>query len=123
MGVQPDAAGGVLTISFLIVPGEEAAKAPGAVLVETLVVVEMEMKARKQTIGLALDEFPRLTQWEPHLDWLLKGVFDAHRHVAYVSAGSQRSLIDSMIDSKKNGYLYKMVDVLFVSTVPLAAAL
>jgi len=123
MGAQPDAAGGIPTITFSIVPGDEAVKAPGAVLVETLDAVEMEMKARKQTIGLALDEFQRLTQWEPQLDWLLKGVFDAHRHVACALAGSQRSLIDSMIDSKKNGGLYKMVDVLFVLTVPVAAAL
>jgi len=67
MGAQPDAAGGIPTITFSIVPGDDAVKAPGAVLVETLDAVEMEMKARKQTIGLALDEFQRLTQWEPQL--------------------------------------------------------
>ena len=118
VGAQPDPAGGLPTLTFSIAPGPDSAKRPGSLLVETLDAVEAEMAARKQAIGLALDEFQRLTKWETEIDWLLKGVFDAHRHVSYVLAGSQRSLIDAMIDSKVKGGLYKMVDILDVQPIP-----
>ncbi len=117
-GAQPDLAGGAPTVTFSIVPSAEAEKAPGTLLTETLDAVETELGARDAELGLVLDEFQRLAQWVPELDWLLKGVFDSHRRVAYVLSGSERSVIDAMIDSKRTGGLYKMVDVMPVGPIP-----
>ena len=118
VGAQPDPSGGLPTFTFSIAPGPEAKQKPGSLLVETLDAVEAEMAARRQTIGVALDEFQRMAKWEPEIDWLLKGLFDEHRNVSYVLAGSQRSIIDAMIDSKTKGGLYKMADVLVVKPIP-----
>lgn len=118
VGAQPDLVGGLPTMTFSVTPSEEAEKEPGTLLVETLDAVEKEMTSRGGSVGLALDEFQRLAQWVPQLDWLLKGLFDHHRSVAYVLAGSQRSLIDAMIANKQEGGLFKMVDVLPLGPIP-----
>jgi hypothetical protein len=120
IGAQPDPTGGAPTVTFSVVPNEDASKDPGALLIETLDAVEKEAAARNARIGVALDEFQRLAHWVPKVDWVLKGVFDAHRRVAYVLAGSERSVIDAMIDDKQEGGLYKMVDVMPVGPIPTA---
>ena len=117
-GAQPDPAGGVPTVTFSVVPSEETEKDPGRLLIETLDAVEQESAARNEQIGLALDEFQRLSHWIPKVDWLLKGAFDEHRRVAYVLSGSERSVINAMIDSKREGGLFKMVDVMSVGPIP-----
>ena len=119
IGAQPDPAGGMPTFTFAVTAPADMTEQPGSVLVETLDAVEAEMATRKQPIGIALDEFQRLSAWEPEIDWLLKGVFDSHRHISYVLAGSERAVIDGMIASKAKGGLYKMVDVLNVGPIPI----
>jgi hypothetical protein len=79
---------------------------------DVLDAIEQELAARKLTLGLALDEFQRLqTLGGVEIDWPLKELLERHRRIAYVLAGSERTIIEQMIGNKKTG-LWKLVDVL-----------
>jgi hypothetical protein len=90
---------------------------PGALFVAALNAVEEELRERGETLGLALDEFQRLSRWDPEIDWLLKGTLESHRRISYVLAGSERSLIEQMLDTKKAG-LWKVAEILDLQPIP-----
>jgi AAA+ ATPase superfamily predicted ATPase len=111
---------GAPTVSFSVMPtAVPAASAvrPGQVFVDALNAVEEELRERGETLGLALDEFQRLARWDPEIDWLLKGTLESHRRISYVLAGSEKSLIEQMLDAKKAG-LWKVAEILDLQPIP-----
>lgn len=109
-------ASGTPSVSFTVSPVPTASR-PGHVFVEALNAVEEELRERGETLGLALDEFQRLVRWDPEIDWLLKGTLESHRRISYVLAGSERSLIEQMLDAKKAG-LWKVAEILDMQPIP-----
>jgi hypothetical protein len=82
------------------------------VVTDVLDAVEAELDARDLTIGLALDEFQRLGHWYGDgVAWQMKELLERHRRIGYVLAGSERTLIEQMLENRKAG-LWKVVDVL-----------
>jgi hypothetical protein len=82
------------------------------VVTDVLDAVEAELDARDLTIGLALDEFQRLGRWYgDEVAWQMKELLERHRRIGYVLAGSERTLIEQMLENRKAG-LWKLVDVL-----------
>lgn len=87
---------------------------------EVLDAIEAELEARDVTLGLALDEFQRLGRWYgDDIAWQMKELLERHRRIAYVLAGSERSLLEQMLKDRKAG-LWKVVDVLPMQPVPTA---
>lgn len=85
---------------------------------DVLDAIEAELAERDLSLGLAIDEFQRLRALTGvAIDWPLKEVFERHRRIAYVCAGSERGLIEQMLDSKKVG-LWKVGDVLHMEPIP-----
>lgn len=112
---------GAPSVSFSVLPPLQAAAAavrPGQVFADTLNAVEEELRERGETLGLALDEFQRLARWDPEIDWLLKGTLESHRRISYVLAGSEKSLIEQMLDAKKAG-LWKVAEILDLQPIPV----
>jgi hypothetical protein len=82
------------------------------VVTQVLDAVEAELEARELTIGLALDEFQRLGRWYgADVAWQMKELLERHRRIGYVLAGSERALVEQMLENRKAG-LWKVVDVL-----------
>ncbi len=87
-------------------------------ITDVLDAVEAELETRRITIGLCLDEFQRLGRWYgADVAWQLKEMLERHRRIAYVLAGSERTLVEQMLEDKKAG-LWKVVDVLDMQPVP-----
>ncbi len=85
---------------------------------EVLDAVEQELTERDLTLGLALDEFQRLAALtNTAIDWPLKEIFERHRRISYVCAGSERSVIEQMLENRKVG-LWKASDVLHMGEIP-----
>jgi len=111
-------ANGQPTVSFAVNPALSGPN--GQIFTEVLDAVEAELASRKLTMGIALDEFQRLRLWcGEEIDWPLKSMFERHRHIAYVLAGSERALITQMLANKKAG-LWKVVDILDMQPIPNA---
>ncbi|HEY9228864.1 MAG TPA: hypothetical protein VIP11_19585 [Gemmatimonadaceae bacterium] len=85
---------------------------------DVLDAIEHELTERDLTLGLAIDEFQRLAALtDTAIDWQLKEVFERHRRIAYVCAGSEQSIIEQMLENRKVG-LWKASDVLHVGPIP-----
>jgi hypothetical protein len=113
---------GAPSVSFSVTSPRATAAAPvrpGQVFVDALNAVEEELRERGETLGLALDEFQRLARWDGEIDWLLKGTLESHRRISYVLAGSEKSLIEQMLDAKKAG-LWKVAEILDLQPIPVA---
>ncbi len=106
------------SMTFQVTP---AVAAQDALLVtEVLDAVEGELTDRNLTLGLGLDEFQRLGRWYgDDVAWQLKEMLERHRRIAYVLAGSERSLIEQMLANRKSG-LWKVVEILDMQPVPPA---
>jgi len=112
--VAPD---GTLSLAFTVTPAPEPS---GKVkqFIEVLDAIESELDVRDLEIGLGLDEFQRLRKWcGEDFDWPLKEMFERHRRIGYVLAGSERSLIEQMLENKKAGF-WKVVDILPMGPLP-----
>jgi len=112
--VAPD---GTLSLAFSVTPATEPS---GKVkqFIEVLDAIESELDGRGVELGLGLDEFQRLRQWcGEEIDWPLKAMFERHRRIGYVLAGSEKSLIEQMLENKKAG-LWKVVDILPMGPMP-----
>ena len=81
-------------------------------LPDVLDAINAQMGRRKETLGLALDEFQRIHEWGAEdAEWALRESLQRHRHVAYVLAGSKRHLIEAMVGNKGRA-LWKLVEPL-----------
>lgn len=110
-------AAGQPTLTFQVAP--DVAPQDALVVTDVLDAVEAELEARDLELGVALDEFQRLGRWYgEEVAWQLKELLERHRRIGYVLAGSERSLIDQMLENRKAG-LWKVVDVLHLQ--PIAA--
>lgn len=68
-------------------------------------------KARRLTLGAALDEFQEIHKFGGETaEWDLRAAIQHHHHIGYVLAGSREHMIHRMIVSQ--GAFYKMVDKL-----------
>ena len=106
------------TVSFTVNPALSGRN--GQIFTEVLDAIEAELESRNLTMGIALDEFQRLRLWcGEGIDWPLKSMFERHRHIAYVLAGSERALIAQMLANKKAG-LWKVVDIIDMQPIPSA---
>ncbi len=109
---------GIPTVSFNVAP--TTAEPSPQLFTDVLDAVDAELAERGMFMGLALDEFQRLRQWcGDDIDWPLKAMFERHRNIGYVLAGSERAMIRQMLDNKKAG-LWKVVDVLDMSPIPVS---
>lgn len=80
--------------------------------------IHHELQARDRTLAIAIDEFQRLHEWGGEdAEWALKASIERHPRIAYVMAGSQRTLIEAMI-SRKGRALWKQADVLPFGAIP-----
>jgi hypothetical protein len=108
---------GLPTVSFSVAPVDARAEKT-RLFTDVLDAVEAELESRDLTMGLALDEFQRLRLWcAEEIDWPLKAVLERHRRISYVLAGSERALIDQMLDNKKAG-LWKLVEIVDIQPIP-----
>ena len=106
-----------LAFSFTPGPGADHSEVDAGIFFATLDAVEAELKERKLTIGLGLDEFQRLRKWtDRDIDWQLKEMLEGHRHIAYVLAGSERALVEQMLANRKAG-LWKVVETLSMGPI------
>lgn len=115
-----DADTGEATVSFRVslVPTPTAAPVqPGQLFVDTLNAVEDELRDRGETMGLALDEFQRLAQWDPQIDRLLAAALESHRRISYVLAGSARRVVEPMLEPMAVG-LRQVSEVLELPPIP-----
>lgn len=104
------------SVSFTVNPALSGPN--GQIFTDVLDAIEAELQSRNLTMGIALDEFQRLRLWcGDGIDWPLKSMFERHRHIAYVLAGSERALIAQMLANKKAG-LWKVVDILDMQPIP-----
>jgi hypothetical protein len=80
--------------------------------------VEAALQARDLHLRLGLDEFQRLGKWYgDDVAWQMKGLLERHRRIAYVLAGSERSMIEQMLANRKAG-LWKVVELLDMQPIP-----
>lgn len=80
--------------------------------------IHLELEARGLTLAIAIDEFQRLHEWGGEdAEWALKAAIEQHPRIAYVLAGSQRTLIEAMI-SRKGRALWKQAEALPFGPVP-----
>lgn len=108
------------SVMFQVSPALDARDA--LVVTDVLDAVEAELEDRDLAMGLGLDEFQRLGRWYgDDVAWQLKALLERHRRIGYVLAGSERSLVEHMIENRKAG-LWKVVDVLDMPVI-LAAEL
>ncbi len=85
---------------------------------EVLDAVEAELTARDLTLGIGLDEFQRIGMWYgDDVAWQLKELLERHRRMAYVLAGSERTMIEQMLANRKAG-LWKVVEILDMQPLP-----
>lgn len=88
-------------------------------LSDALDAVNTLLERRGTTLGIGLDEFQRIHEWGGEdAEWALKDVFERHRRIGYVLAGSKRHQIEAMV-TKKGRALWKQVDLLAFG--PIAA--
>ena len=74
--------------------------------------LQARLEREHRTLGLCLDEFQRLHQWGGEdAEWALREAIQRHTRIAYVFAGSKRSLIEGMVTTKGRA-LWKQADVL-----------
>lgn len=108
--------GGVPQFSLALEPGATASR-PG-LFTDALDAIEAEVARRRLALGLGLDEFQRLLAWGGEdVEWALKASLERHRQIAYVLAGSSRSLIEEMV-TKRDRALWKTVDMLALGPIP-----
>ncbi|HET7273880.1 MAG TPA: ATP-binding protein [Longimicrobiaceae bacterium] len=85
---------------------------------EALSSIHQELEDRDLTLALVIDEFQRLHAWGGEdAEWALKAAIEQHPRIAYVLAGSQKSLIEAMI-SRKGRALWKQTEVLPFGPIP-----
>ena len=103
--------------SFTFQVAPTAAAQDALLVTEVLDAVEAELVARNLTLGLGLDEFQRIGKWYgDDVAWQLKELLERHRRIAYVLAGSERSMIEQMLANRKAG-LWKVVEILDMQPV------
>lgn len=103
--LTPDPASGLIVPSLDVrlraAPIEEQRQS----LSRTMDAIEALAKARKTTIGVALDEFQEIQRFGGEAaEWHLRGIIQHHRHVSYVLAGSQAHIIGRMLESGRAFY-------------------
>jgi len=80
-----------------------------ATLGEALDAIDRLAKAKRETIGIVLDEFQELHRYGgADAEWHLRGVIQRHKRVGYVLAGSKESLILAM--TEKSRAFYKLFE-------------
>lgn len=108
---------GTLSLAFSVTPATDPSEKVKQ-FIEVLDAIEAELDVRGVELGLGLDEFQRLRQWcGEEIDWPFKEMFERHRRIGYVLAGSEKSLIEQMLENKKAG-LWKVVDILPMGPIP-----
>lgn len=81
-------------------------------LPDALDAVNAHLERRDMVMGIGIDEFQRIHQWGGEdAEWALKDVFERHRSIGYVLAGSKRHQIEAMVTTKGRA-LWKQVDLL-----------
>lgn len=111
-----DPATGRWTVSFAAAP-----KAPTAVrLVEALDGLERLAARADRPVGVVLDEVQHLVQGGVAVEAQLRAAVQAHRHVGYVFAGSDTTLLAAMTGDPARPF-YRLGTVRVLGPVPRAA--
>ena len=94
------------------------ASSSATLLPKTLDALNSELRARRQVVGLAIDEFQRLFLWGgDDAGWALKHAIERHTHIAYALTGSSRTLIADFLKGRTRG-LWKAVDAVEFGPIP-----
>lgn len=85
-------------------------------LTSALEAIESLATDKRTRVGLILDEFQELHRFgAADAEWHLRGIIQQHTHVSYVLAGSDESLIASMLGEGRA--FYGLLDTLFVGPI------
>jgi hypothetical protein len=114
--IRPSAAGLPPSLHLTLGLGDEHPHS--RMIPEALDSIHAELESRKLTLALGIDEFQRLHEWGGEdAEWALKAAIEKHPRIAYVLAGSQKSLIEAMISGKGRA-LWKQTEVLPFGRIP-----
>jgi hypothetical protein len=84
---------------------------------DVLDAIDAEVESREATLGVGLDEFQRIHDWGgTDAEWALRDAMQRHHALAYVMAGSARSLIEQMIASKDRAF-WKLADTMHFAPI------
>lgn len=87
---------------------------------EVLETLEGLAARRSGPVGVVLDEFQDIHKFGGEkAEWHLRGVIQRHKHLSYVLAGSQESLITAMV-SDRNRAFYDLADRLHMGPIDAA---
>jgi hypothetical protein len=90
---------------------------PHRLVPDVLDAIESELERRTASLGIGLDEFQRIHDWGgTDAEWALRGAIQRHRAIAYVMAGSARSLIEQMIGAKDRAF-WKLADTMHFTPI------
>ncbi|MGH9844944.1 MAG: AAA family ATPase [Blastocatellia bacterium] len=107
---------GVISASLGIKQPEPAEQAP--LLIETLNNLERLAASSKCNVGVIFDEFQHLLKLGgAGIEGQLRAAVQTHRHVGYVFAGSQTTLISDMVTNHARPF-YRMGESIFIGAIP-----
>lgn len=117
--LEPDAASGLLLPSLGVGLAEADMGVQRQTFGDVLDAIDALAASRRVHLGLILDEFQEIHRFgaetaEAHL----RGTIQHHEHVSYVLAGSDQSLIESMISRSRP--FYKLLTPMHVGPIPEA---
>ena len=117
--LQPSVTAGVdgtISASLGIKTPEAHEQAP--LLMDALNSLEKLAASSKRKVGVVLDEFQYLLKLGgTGIEGQLRAAIQTHRHIGYVFAGSQTSLISDMVNNPARPF-YRMGENLFVAEIP-----
>lgn len=108
------------TFSIALGVKPRAEESPAPMLVAALDEVEAYAQKSKQPVGVILDEFQEILKLGgAGIENQLRSAVQLHRHVGYVFAGSETTLLQDMINNPARPF-YRLGVPLFIQSVPRA---
>jgi hypothetical protein len=106
------------TFSIALGVKSHAAESPAPMLVTALHEIEEYAQKSKQPVGVILDEFQEILKLGgAGIENQLRSAVQLHRHVGYVFAGSETTLMQDMINNPARPF-YRLGLPLFIQSIP-----
>ena len=106
------------TFSIALGVKPRADESPAPMLVAALDEIEAYAQKSKQPVGVILDEFQEILKLGgPGIENQLRSAVQLHRHVGYVFAGSETTLLEDMINNPARPF-YRLGVPLFIKSIP-----
>jgi uncharacterized protein len=108
------------TFSIALGVKPRAEESPAPMLVAALDEIEAYAQKSKQPVGVILDEFQEILKLGgAGIENQLRSAVQLHRHVGYVFAGSETTLLQDMINNPARPF-YRLGVPLFIQSIPRA---